>query len=148
MSTPLVPDPAEPRGRFDRAVVLFNHGAYFEAHEDWEVLWLEARGAERRWLQALIQLAAAFVHYERGFFARGFASLLRDASEGFAGYAGPAWGLDLERLAAQIRPWARHAAEVATGTPLGEGAPGAAPQLVYREGYEPAPWLVDEEGPA
>lgn len=37
----------------------FAAGEWFEAHEAWEVLWLRAQGDERRFLRALILLAAA-----------------------------------------------------------------------------------------
>lgn len=46
--------------RFAAGVTAFERGAYFEAHEHWESLWLEARGDERACLAGLIQLAAGF----------------------------------------------------------------------------------------
>jgi hypothetical protein len=129
-------------GRFDRAVVYFNEGAFFEAHEDWEVLWHDARGDERRWLQGLIQLAAAFVHFDRGAHARGFATLFAQSAEKRAGYAGDAWGLDLERLDEDLEPWTVHAERVAAGADLVDGAP-APPTLHYRPGVEPSPSLPE-----
>ncbi|HQR46131.1 MAG TPA: DUF309 domain-containing protein [Thermoanaerobaculia bacterium] len=44
----------------------FRAGRFFEAHEEWERLWKGASGPDRRFLQGLIQLAAALVHVERG----------------------------------------------------------------------------------
>ena len=45
----------------------FNQGRYFEAHEALEILWLAERGKPRAdFLKALIQLAGAFVHLEKG----------------------------------------------------------------------------------
>lgn len=44
----------------------FAAGRFFEAHEEWERLWLRAAGQERLFLQGLIQLAAACVHFEKG----------------------------------------------------------------------------------
>ena len=61
---PLDPEDPLDRGRFDRAVVLFNAGAFYDAHEDWEDLWHEAEGRERldlvagKPLQALIGLCS------------------------------------------------------------------------------------------
>jgi predicted metal-dependent hydrolase len=46
--------------------VALCEGRYFEAHEEWEGVWLQASGPERRQLQGLIQLAAAGVHLRRG----------------------------------------------------------------------------------
>ncbi len=40
----------------------FDNGEYFEAHEIWEELWLEARGSEHAFLQGLIQTAVALHH--------------------------------------------------------------------------------------
>jgi predicted metal-dependent hydrolase len=39
---------------------LFNGGQFWEAHEAWEQLWLEAEGVDKLFLQGLIQLAAAY----------------------------------------------------------------------------------------
>ncbi|GGJ50771.1 DUF309 domain-containing protein [Deinococcus roseus] len=38
---------------------LFNARQYWEAHEAWEKLWLEAEGDQKKFLSALILLAAA-----------------------------------------------------------------------------------------
>lgn len=143
----LLADRPHRRPRFERAVVLFNAGAYFEAHEDWEELWHEAVGAERRWLQGLIQVAAAFVHFERGFFARGFARLLTEARAKLANYDGPSWNVDLVHLEEALAPWAHHALRVGRGAPLGQGAPPLRPVVRYRSGYRPDPLPV-EEGPS
>jgi hypothetical protein len=43
----------------------YNSGFFFEAHETWEELWLQSPWPFRRFLQGLIQLAAAFVHLMR-----------------------------------------------------------------------------------
>jgi predicted metal-dependent hydrolase len=53
-----------------RAVLLagiqqYNDGYFFEAHETWEELWLPSPWPARRFLQGLIQVAAAFVHLMR-----------------------------------------------------------------------------------
>ena len=144
MTASLSADP-EHRRRFDRAVVLFNAGAYFEAHEDWETTWHEAVGEERRWLQGLIQLAAAFVHYDRGFFARGFAGLLREAHEKLADVAGPGWDLDEPALARSLVPWLTYARTVARDADLAEGAPAERPTLGYRPGYRPDPLPLEPD---
>jgi predicted metal-dependent hydrolase len=49
-----------------RGLAAFCDGRFFEAHEDWEKVWRRASGNERRWLQGLIQLAAAGVHLRKG----------------------------------------------------------------------------------
>lgn len=45
---------------------LFNQEKYFEAHEVLEDLWRKEKGENRRFYQGLIQIAAAFVHIQRG----------------------------------------------------------------------------------
>lgn len=56
---------AEPRYR--DGVERFNRGAFFEAHEVWEDVWrASASDDARRFLQALIQIAAAYHHIQRG----------------------------------------------------------------------------------
>jgi predicted metal-dependent hydrolase len=37
----------------------FNGGNFHAAHEHWERVWLDLAGAERRWVQGLIQVAVA-----------------------------------------------------------------------------------------
>ena len=118
--------------RFDRAVRLFNDRAFFEAHEDWEALWHEAQDAERRWLQGLIQWAAAFVHYERGFHATGFVKLVREGRAKAEPYEGDTWGLDFARLLDDMAPWFAHADRVDAGAALVDGAPVAPPQMHAR----------------
>ena len=44
----------------------YRAGHYFEAHESWEAVWITCHGPEKALLQGLIQVAAAFHHYERG----------------------------------------------------------------------------------
>jgi hypothetical protein len=114
---------------FDHGVHDFDRGAFFEAHEHWELLWLDAVGDEKRWLQGLIQIAAAFVHYERGFHATGFVKLM---SEGWAktrDYAGDTWGLDMPAVRAAMQPWREHARRVGEGADLREGAPPHLPRM-------------------
>lgn len=48
-----------------RGIELFNSGAYWEAHEAWEEIWLEADGIQSEFLQGLIQCAAALLKYSR-----------------------------------------------------------------------------------
>ena len=42
----------------------FNRQEFFAAHELWEVAWHQLRGDERRFVQGLIQLAAALHHLQ------------------------------------------------------------------------------------
>jgi predicted metal-dependent hydrolase len=53
---------------FARGVAHFNALEFWEAHEAWEELWLEADGDLVEFYQGLIQLAAAYHHMKRGTF--------------------------------------------------------------------------------
>ena len=46
----------------------FNAREFWDAHESWETLWLEAESDTVQFLQGLIQVAAAYHHVQRGTF--------------------------------------------------------------------------------
>src|SRR5688572_7794939 len=46
-------------------IELYNTGHYWNAHEAWEEVWLEAPNELRAFYQGLIQVTAAFVHVTR-----------------------------------------------------------------------------------
>ncbi len=48
-----------------KGIELFNNNKYWEAHEAWESVWRAAKGDEKLFYQALIQAAAALLHYDR-----------------------------------------------------------------------------------
>ena len=54
------------KSNLEEGVALFNEQKFWHAHEAWERDWLEASGPEKRFLQGLIQLAAAYHHVQRG----------------------------------------------------------------------------------
>ncbi len=51
---------------FSEALDLFNHERYWESHEALEGLWRVKTGDEKRFLQGLILVCAAFVHNQKG----------------------------------------------------------------------------------
>ena len=76
----LTPEQLTPRlGELYRAIEEYNDGYYFASHETLETLWMVTPWPERQLFQAIIQLAAAFVHLVRGEYP-GVIKLL-DASE-------------------------------------------------------------------
>ena len=133
-------------GRFDRAVEHWNAGRFWHAHEDWEDLWNEAYDEHKLWLQGLIQYAAAFFHFERGFHASGFERLMATATEKTRGYAGPRHHLDWPALQRDLLPWIAYGRAVAGGAAF-PAAPAPLPVLRYVAGYEPQPlpWEPDDE---
>lgn len=65
-------------GPLAQGLACYRAGEFFEAHEHWELVWLELGEPEKSFLQALIQTSAAFHHYRRGNVV-GAASLLTRA---------------------------------------------------------------------
>jgi|SRR5581483_1696368 len=79
--------------RYLAGIVLFNRGDYFEAHEVWETLWLEA-GPDKAFYQGLIQAAVGLCHFCNGN-VRGAVKLFH-SSKGYLERFGPSYlGLDL-----------------------------------------------------
>ena len=56
------------RAHFVEGIDHFNSRRFWEAHEAWETLWLEAESDLEQFLQGLIQVAAAYHHIQRGTF--------------------------------------------------------------------------------
>jgi uncharacterized protein len=78
--------------------------AFFDAHEHWEGVWLKCDEPEKTFLQALIQVTAAFHHLQRGNPA-GTASLLRASLRRLDGFSPEYGGVAVEELRASIRTW-------------------------------------------
>jgi uncharacterized protein len=75
----------------------FNRGAFFEAHEAWEVRWLMETGDTKRFLHGLIQIAAGFVklNIKEWPSADG---LFHEAQEKLEGFPATIYGVELEPL--------------------------------------------------
>jgi predicted metal-dependent hydrolase len=52
--------------RYLGGILFFNERDFFEAHEVWEDLWMNATGQERKFIQGLIQAAVALFHFGNG----------------------------------------------------------------------------------
>src|SRR5437763_14491567 len=65
MAVPPEPERWQESEHYLRGIELFNSGAYWESHEAWEEIWLEAEGIQSEFLQGLIQSAAALLKYGR-----------------------------------------------------------------------------------
>ncbi len=88
--------------QFARGVAHFNAREFFEAHEVWEELWLRAPAPEKTFLQGLIQIAAAFHHYQRGNFS-GAKSLLSAGLAKIDGFTTNHRGIDVSGLRDQSK---------------------------------------------
>jgi len=121
--------PRDARDKLIEGVAHFNATEFWEAHESWEALWLEAEGDLVEFYQGLIQLAAAYHHAKRGTL-RGAVRLFDASLRRLAPF--PYDFLDLDRSAAikvaqEHRQWA--AANIESKKKL---APGDFPKLVLR----------------
>ena len=56
---------------FREGLAHFNAREFWDAHESWETIWLEAESDVHVFLQGLIQLAAAYHHVQRGTYPGG-----------------------------------------------------------------------------
>jgi uncharacterized protein len=82
---------------------LYNSGEYFEAHEAWETVWLAATEPQRTFLQALIQVTAAFEHLKRNDNRLGASRLLSAALRRLGPYEPSFGNMDVDLLRADIR---------------------------------------------
>lgn len=92
------------QGDLHEGLRRFRSGAFFEAHEHWESVWLAAQEPEKTFLQGLIQVAASFHHFHRGNYA-GTISLLRSALSRLDAYPENFAGVAVAPLRATIRLW-------------------------------------------
>ena len=90
----------EAYAQFCRALDQFNAAAFFECHETLESLWLADASPNRRLFQGIIQLAAAFVHWQRHQFP-GILTLLDAGIAKLAEFPDTVLGVDLAGLRAQ-----------------------------------------------
>jgi predicted metal-dependent hydrolase len=82
----------------------YRSGQFFEAHEHWETVWLTLSEPEKSFLQALIQITAAFHHLHRCN-RTGTISLLGRALRRLDSRPAQYCGLDLDFLRKQVRLW-------------------------------------------
>ena len=104
-------------GELKEGLRCFHSGAFFEAHERWETVWLAAQEPEKTFLQGLIQVAAGVHHFQRGNRA-GTISLLRSALGRLDRYPETFAGLEVAPLRAAIRLWLEALETVAPSSPL------------------------------
>jgi len=86
----------------EMGIGLFNGRKFFEAHEEWEKLWRKMDvSSERYFIQGLIMIAGAFVHYQRGNYA-GMSKLIEKGRPLLNIASGRLLGIDSEGLLRQV----------------------------------------------
>lgn len=90
------------KGELAKGLLCYRAERFFDAHEHWEGVWLQLQGAERIFLQALIQLTVAFHHCRSGNY-RGMQSMLQRALGKLESYPESYGGVAVASLRVQIR---------------------------------------------
>jgi uncharacterized protein len=91
----------EEKQDFARGITLFNSRRFWEAHEVWEGIWQNHPEDGRFFIQALIQLAAAYHQLRRKIY-RGFVIHMRRARERLELFPATFLGIDVNVLLATI----------------------------------------------
>ena len=92
---------------FQAGLDHFNATEFWDAHESWETIWLEAESDVHLFLQGLIQLAAAYHHVKRGTYPGGL-RLFDAALEKLERFPKRWCGIDrtsVEEVARRHRQW-------------------------------------------
>ncbi len=88
-------------GEFYKAVEQFNDSYYFESHETLEDLWMVTPLPDRDFFQAVVQLAAALVHFVRGEYP-GVLKLLDAAAAKLGRFTPEKFNVDVTALLADV----------------------------------------------
>src|SRR5215469_11350612 len=91
-------------GPLAEGIRCYQRQEFFDAHEHWEGVWLKRNQPEKKFLQALIQITAAFHHLTRQN-TTGTASLLRGALRRLEDFPTEYEGVAVEALRVDIRGW-------------------------------------------
>jgi uncharacterized protein len=91
-------------GALAEGLHCYRTGLFFDAHEHWEAVWLASAEPEKTFLQAIIQVAAAFHHLQKGN-RIGAASLLARALRRLETYPDDFGGVAVSPLRADLKAW-------------------------------------------
>ncbi len=92
------------RGELAEGLRCYRAEEFFAAHENWELVWLKLQEPEKSFLQGLIQVAAAFHHFQRGNL-EGTSSLLQAALSRLAPHSPSFAGISVAPLCQEIHEW-------------------------------------------
>jgi Domain of unknown function (DUF309). len=103
-------DPAENDSRYAaeylEALRLFNRGLFFESHEELEQLWVRLpKCPDKTFYQAIIHIAAAFLHRSRDRAKPAFAQYRRASEKLLSLGQDEFQGMNIPRLLAQMNPY-------------------------------------------
>jgi uncharacterized protein len=89
---------------YQNGLEAFNSSRFFEAHELWEDLWRETPEPDKKFLQGLIQVAAAFHHHSRANLL-GTQRQLQRALSKLDAFPEAYGDLEIEPLRRAVRDW-------------------------------------------
>jgi predicted metal-dependent hydrolase len=92
------------RGALAEGLACYRRQEFFLAHEHWEDVWRGSAEPEKAFLQALIQIAAAFHHLGRGN-AAGAEKLLNAAAGRLERYPVEFGGIAVDAVREGVRLW-------------------------------------------
>jgi uncharacterized protein len=92
------------QGELAEGLRCYRSRKFFAAHEHWESVWLVTKGPPKSFLQALIQLAAALHHFQRGN-SRGALSLMQTALHRLEPHPVSFGGIAVASLCEEICEW-------------------------------------------
>ena len=110
------------RGALAEGLFCYRREAFFDAHEHWESVWLGLEEPEKSFLQALIQMTAAFHHLKNGNSA-GAVSLLRRTRRRIETCPPSFGGIAVDSICSEVGDWLR-------ALESGSSQPGAFPQII------------------
>lgn len=88
-------------------VHLFNERRFFESHEVWEALYLEADARHKPFLEGLVQLAAALRIYSDFGESQGPVRMIYQALIRFEAYPPVYFGVKIKALSLSMQSWAK-----------------------------------------
>jgi len=91
-------------GSLREGAKCYRNQEFFLAHEHWECVWLKSDEPDKTFLQALIQITAAFHHLQRQN-VRGTVSLLRAAHRRLEPFPPDFGGLAVSDIRESISDW-------------------------------------------
>jgi hypothetical protein len=96
---------ADRKEQFRHGVDQFNAEKFFDAHETWEAIWLQAAEPDKTFLQGITQVTAAFHHHAQGN-REGARSLLQKGLRKLEQFPADYRRVRLEKLREELRKWA------------------------------------------
>ncbi len=91
-------------GALADGLLCYRNQEFWVAHEHWEAVWLKCDEPDKTFLQAIIQVTAAFHHLQKGNLT-GLASLLKRALGRLNNFPPSYGGIEVEPLRESIRQW-------------------------------------------